>query len=207
VLAPHDLAYIIFTSGSTGIPKAVGVEHAALARHIPAARDYFAITPADRILAFASFSTLGTVTPGPSSSRSWPSTARSAPSSAPPTRVGQRPAPPRRPGPRPLPDRARRTSKRLQSRRRIGGKLRLPSKPKPLRILVSGLAGTSNRSGKSEENQRQFLCIKNLRLFLCSFPEPNRVRLALRSADGPRSPSSGHDRRTCPACTATICAS
>ena len=54
--APHDLAYIIFTSGSTGQPKAVGVEHAALARHIPAARDYFAITPADHVLAFASFS-------------------------------------------------------------------------------------------------------------------------------------------------------
>jgi non-ribosomal peptide synthetase component F len=53
---PRDLAYIIFTSGSTGAPKAVGVEHAALARHIPAARDYYAITPADHVLAFASLS-------------------------------------------------------------------------------------------------------------------------------------------------------
>ena len=53
---PRDLAYIIFTSGSTGPPKPVGVEHAALARHIPAAAGYYNITPADRVLAFASFS-------------------------------------------------------------------------------------------------------------------------------------------------------
>ncbi len=51
---PRDLAYVIFTSGTTGPPKAVGIEHAALARHITAARDHYAITPADRVLAFAS---------------------------------------------------------------------------------------------------------------------------------------------------------
>ncbi len=53
---PRDLAYIIFTSGTTGPPKPVGIEHAALARHIPAAAGYYNITPADRVLAFASHS-------------------------------------------------------------------------------------------------------------------------------------------------------
>ncbi|MFJ4919555.1 amino acid adenylation domain-containing protein [Streptomyces sp. NPDC088725] len=53
---PGDLAYTIFTSGSTGTPKAVGVEHRALAAHVAAARDHFAITPGDRVLAFSSFS-------------------------------------------------------------------------------------------------------------------------------------------------------
>ncbi|MFH0240924.1 amino acid adenylation domain-containing protein [Streptomyces sp. HK10] len=53
---PRDLAYTIFTSGSTGRPKAVGVEHHALAAHVAAARELFAITAEDRVLAFASFS-------------------------------------------------------------------------------------------------------------------------------------------------------
>ncbi|HEX6970376.1 MAG TPA: amino acid adenylation domain-containing protein, partial [Micromonosporaceae bacterium] len=53
---PHDLAYIIFTSGSTGRPKAVGIEHHALAAHITTAREHFAITRNDRVLAFSSFS-------------------------------------------------------------------------------------------------------------------------------------------------------
>jgi amino acid adenylation domain-containing protein len=51
-----DLAYVIFTSGSSGRPKAVGVEHGALASHVAAARERFGITTHDRVLAFASFS-------------------------------------------------------------------------------------------------------------------------------------------------------
>ena len=54
--APDDLAYTIFTSGSTGQPKAVGVEHHALAAHVAAARDLFGIAAGDRVLTFASFS-------------------------------------------------------------------------------------------------------------------------------------------------------
>ncbi|ACU37468.1 non-ribosomal peptide synthetase [Actinosynnema mirum] len=53
---PAELAYVIFTSGSTGLPKAVGVEHGALAAHVTAARDRYAVTEADRVLAFSSFS-------------------------------------------------------------------------------------------------------------------------------------------------------
>ncbi|SEL58139.1 non-ribosomal peptide synthetase [Streptacidiphilus jiangxiensis] len=56
VPAPDDLAYTIFTSGSTGRPKAVGVEHHALAAHVAAARELFRLTPADRVLTFASLS-------------------------------------------------------------------------------------------------------------------------------------------------------
>lgn len=51
----HDLAYAIFTSGSTGQPKAVGVEHGPLLRHVLAARDRYAVTDQDRVLAFSSF--------------------------------------------------------------------------------------------------------------------------------------------------------
>ncbi|MEU5891634.1 amino acid adenylation domain-containing protein [Streptomyces sp. NPDC047461] len=53
---PRELAHVIFTSGSTGHPKAVGVEHAALASHVAAVRARLGITAADRVLAFASFS-------------------------------------------------------------------------------------------------------------------------------------------------------
>lgn len=51
----HELAYVIFTSGSSGRPKAVGVEHGALSRHVAAIRERFGITAADRALAFSSF--------------------------------------------------------------------------------------------------------------------------------------------------------
>ncbi|MEU4799365.1 amino acid adenylation domain-containing protein [Streptomyces sp. NPDC023327] len=53
---PRALAYVIFTSGSTGLPKAVGVEHHALAAHALAARERFALTAEDRVLNFASHS-------------------------------------------------------------------------------------------------------------------------------------------------------
>ena len=47
-------AYVIYTSGSTGAPKGTVVRHAALSNHTRAAIDDYAITPADRVLQFAS---------------------------------------------------------------------------------------------------------------------------------------------------------
>ena len=53
---PGDLAYVIYTSGSTGRPKGVMVEHRSLVAHNRALAREFALTPADRVLQFASFS-------------------------------------------------------------------------------------------------------------------------------------------------------
>lgn len=52
----QQLAYMIYTSGSTGQPKGVMVEHGALASHTATMREYFALTPQDRVLQFASMS-------------------------------------------------------------------------------------------------------------------------------------------------------
>ncbi|MFD5086191.1 amino acid adenylation domain-containing protein [Kitasatospora sp. NPDC058406] len=58
--APGDeragLAYVLYTSGSTGTPKAVAVDHAALAARVDwmAGPDGYRLTPADRIVQFAS---------------------------------------------------------------------------------------------------------------------------------------------------------
>ncbi|HEX8696900.1 MAG TPA: amino acid adenylation domain-containing protein, partial [Longimicrobium sp.] len=52
----RSLAYVIYTSGSSGRPKGVGVEHGSLANYARVAREYFGITPADRVLQFASLS-------------------------------------------------------------------------------------------------------------------------------------------------------
>ncbi len=48
-----DLAYVIYTSGSTGQPKGVLVEHRNVVNHNLAVMDIFALSPADRVLQFA----------------------------------------------------------------------------------------------------------------------------------------------------------
>ncbi|MCA9926608.1 MAG: AMP-binding protein, partial [Anaerolineales bacterium] len=48
-----SLAYIIYTSGSTGTPKGVQITHQSIVNYTIAAIDHFNITPADRILQFA----------------------------------------------------------------------------------------------------------------------------------------------------------
>lgn len=50
------LAYVIYTSGSTGKPKGVMVEHGRLANHCRDMRRHYRLTPADRVLQFASLS-------------------------------------------------------------------------------------------------------------------------------------------------------
>ncbi|MCF5725746.1 AMP-binding protein, partial [Pseudomonas syringae] len=54
--AAADLAYVIYTSGSTGQPKGVAIDHAALGQFCETAAQYSALTPADRVLQFATFS-------------------------------------------------------------------------------------------------------------------------------------------------------
>lgn len=51
-----DLAYIIYTSGSTGKPKGTMIEHRSLVNFTCAAAAEYAISPADRVLQFASLS-------------------------------------------------------------------------------------------------------------------------------------------------------
>ncbi|HSU16783.1 amino acid adenylation domain-containing protein, partial [Longimicrobium sp.] len=53
VAEPEDLAYVIYTSGSTGRPKGVAVPHRCLSAYVDAARQAYALTPADRFLQFA----------------------------------------------------------------------------------------------------------------------------------------------------------
>ncbi|MCB5168198.1 amino acid adenylation domain-containing protein [Streptomyces bambusae] len=51
---PDDIAYVIYTSGSTGKPKGVLLEHRGVVNFIDSARELFELTPADRVLGFAS---------------------------------------------------------------------------------------------------------------------------------------------------------
>ena len=55
-LDPANLAYVIYTSGSTGRPKGVEIQHGDIVRQVEAARRSFALTPADRVLQYASMS-------------------------------------------------------------------------------------------------------------------------------------------------------
>jgi nonribosomal peptide synthetase protein VioO len=54
--AADDPAYILFTSGSTGAPKPVVTPRRAIAAATGALRELFGLTPADRVLQFASLS-------------------------------------------------------------------------------------------------------------------------------------------------------
>ncbi|MDQ3821662.1 MAG: amino acid adenylation domain-containing protein [Actinomycetota bacterium] len=51
---PGDVAYVIYTSGSTGRPKGVLLEHRGVVNFVDSTRDLFDLTPADRVLGFAS---------------------------------------------------------------------------------------------------------------------------------------------------------
>ncbi|MDX6577743.1 MAG: hypothetical protein QOE96_3696 [Blastocatellia bacterium] len=51
-----NLAYVIYTSGSTGNPKGVMIEHRSLVNFSFTAADAYEISPADRVLQFASLS-------------------------------------------------------------------------------------------------------------------------------------------------------
>ncbi|MFG2576080.1 amino acid adenylation domain-containing protein [Streptomyces sp. NPDC048481] len=51
---PEAPAYTLFTSGSTGKPKPVLTPRRAIAASVASLRDLFALTPADRVLQFAS---------------------------------------------------------------------------------------------------------------------------------------------------------
>jgi amino acid adenylation domain-containing protein len=52
--APGDTAYVIYTSGSTGQPKGVLIAHRSVVNFTDSTRDLFELTPADRMLGYAS---------------------------------------------------------------------------------------------------------------------------------------------------------
>lgn len=51
---PSNLACCLYTSGSTGQPKGVLLEHQALVKHFTSLQQHYQLTPADRVLQFAS---------------------------------------------------------------------------------------------------------------------------------------------------------
>jgi len=51
---PKNMAYVIYTSGSTGKPKGVVITHQSVVNHNLAVTRLFELTPADRVLQFAS---------------------------------------------------------------------------------------------------------------------------------------------------------
>ena len=53
--APDDLFVLLYTSGTTGVPKGVRLLHRNLVAHIHWYQRYFAVTPDDRISAYASY--------------------------------------------------------------------------------------------------------------------------------------------------------
>ncbi|HEV2734152.1 MAG TPA: amino acid adenylation domain-containing protein, partial [Longimicrobiaceae bacterium] len=53
-VGPQNLAYVIYTSGSTGRPKGVQIEHRALVQFASSMVGRLGLTPADRVLQFAS---------------------------------------------------------------------------------------------------------------------------------------------------------
>ncbi|HEU4834640.1 MAG TPA: non-ribosomal peptide synthetase, partial [Pyrinomonadaceae bacterium] len=55
-VSPGNLAYVIYTSGSTGQPKATLIPHSAVVSHDRAIIDRYQLSPADRVLQFASLS-------------------------------------------------------------------------------------------------------------------------------------------------------
>ncbi|MEE7625164.1 amino acid adenylation domain-containing protein [Methylobacter sp. Wu8] len=53
-ISPEQAAYVIYTSGSTGLPKGVTIAHGAISHHCQVMRDYYRLTPEDKVLQFAS---------------------------------------------------------------------------------------------------------------------------------------------------------
>ncbi len=51
---PGDVAYVMYTSGTTGRPKGVLIEHHSIVGFVQAAQQLFELSPADRILGYAS---------------------------------------------------------------------------------------------------------------------------------------------------------